>query len=95
MDRDVDLTDYNNLASNFDPVGELAPHTWGHGNFDGDNDVDLVDYNVLAGHFDAGGYGTTAVPEPATALPAVFAMLLVSLSGKRSRNRCGNRFTTV
>ena len=35
LDRDVDITDFNTLASNFDPDGATAPHSWHEGNFDG------------------------------------------------------------
>ena len=64
--RDVDLSDYKALATNFDPVGALGYHPWEHGNSDGDNDVDLADYNALAGNFAPAGYGAAAVPEPAS-----------------------------
>ena len=84
-DADVDLSDYNRLATHFDPVGSLGPHGWSDGNFDGDGDIDLADYNALAGNFAAGGYGTAAVPEPAS----VCLLLLVSVSGRLSKHRCG------
>ena len=76
-DADVDLSDYNRLATNFDPVGSLGPHGWSDGNTDGDGDIDLADYNALAGNFSPAGYGAAAVPEPATTLLALLAALLV------------------
>jgi hypothetical protein len=66
-DGDVDLSDYNRLATNFDPVGFAGPHSWADGNFDSDNDVDLSDYNNLAANFNPAGYlGATlaSLPEP-------------------------------
>ncbi|MBI83233.1 MAG: hypothetical protein CMJ81_08565 [Planctomycetaceae bacterium] len=79
-DGDVDLSDYNTLATNFDPVGAAGPHTWLDGNFDGDTDIDLSDYNSLASNFNPGGYGSAAVPEPGALLLALLA--LVSWSGR-------------
>jgi hypothetical protein len=62
--RDVDLGDYNALATHFDPSAVSAPHPWEHGNSDGDSDIDLTDYNALAFNFVPSGYGTQVVPEP-------------------------------
>ena len=66
LDRDVDLTDYNSLATNFDPSGSYGPYLWQDGNFDGDGNIDLSDYNALVGNFAPVGYGTAAVPEPSS-----------------------------
>ena len=84
LDRDVDLTDYNSLVTNFDPTGSLGPHGWDHGNSDGDNDVDLADYNAVASNFQPLGYGAAAVPEPCTAVLALLGMLLFSVFGRLS-----------
>jgi hypothetical protein len=62
-DGDVDLSDYNTLATHFDPIGTGGPYLWSDGNFDADNDIDLSDYNDLATHFDPLGYDTAS---PAT-----------------------------
>ena len=86
LDRDVDLTDFNRLAANFDPNGTYGPYLWLAGNFDGDDEVDLTDYNSLAGNFNPLGYGTAAVPEPAAALLALLALLLASASGRLSNS---------
>ena len=74
--RDVDLGDYNALATHFDPSAVSAPHSWEHGNSDGDSDVDLTDYNTLAVNFVPSGYGTQVVPEPAS----LVMFLLASIS---------------
>lgn len=67
--RDVDVTDFNALATNFNPTGDGDPTNgpfWHEGNFDGD-DVDITDFNFLAINFAPTGYGaTSAVPEPST-----------------------------
>ena len=84
---DVDLSDYNTLAANFDPTGSLGPHPWDHGNFDGDGDVDLADYNVLASHFQPLGYGAAAVPEPSS-ISLVIAGLLAAAGAGRWRHAC-------
>ncbi|MBI81740.1 MAG: hypothetical protein CMJ81_00960 [Planctomycetaceae bacterium] len=86
LDRDVGLTDYNALATNFDPVGFLGPHGWPDGNSDGDNNVDLSDYNVLTPDFKPLGYAAEAVPEPTAALLALLGMLLVTVLGRLSKN---------
>jgi len=61
LDRDVDISDFNHLATNFDPGGINAA-TNGHskGNSDGDNDVDITDFNTLASNFAPGGYDDAA-----------------------------------
>ena len=44
-DRDVDVTDFNVLASHFDPAGDGYPNNgpfWDEGNFDGDDDTDIT-----------------------------------------------------
>ena len=73
-DRDVDLSDYNTITTNFDPIGAYGPHVWQDGNFDEDGDIDLSDYNSLASNFKPLGYGAAAVPEPSTALLALLAL---------------------
>ena len=70
--RDIDITDFNNLATSFTPVGDGDPTNgplWNEGNFDGDDDVDITDFNFLAANFSSAGYGTDGrvVPEPTSA----------------------------
>ena len=46
LDRDVDITDFNALASHFDPTGDGDPVNgpfWNEGNFDGDGDTDITE----------------------------------------------------
>jgi VCBS repeat-containing protein len=59
LDGDVDLADYNQLATNFDPEGLNSPHEWCDANFDTDLDVDLTDYNLLFTNFSPTGYAGT------------------------------------
>jgi len=77
LDRDVDITDFNSLATHFDPEGATAPHSWLEGNFDGDDDIDITDFNFLASNFAPDGYGTSAVPEPSAFLLASLAAILL------------------
>jgi len=77
LDRDVDITDFNSLASNFDPDGATAPHSWLEGNFDGDDDIDITDFNFLASNFAPDGYGASAVPEPSSLLLALLGLILL------------------
>ncbi|MCH2128120.1 MAG: hypothetical protein MK179_03195 [Pirellulaceae bacterium] len=66
-DCDVDITDFNALASNFSPSGAGSVVPWFHGNFDGDDDIDITDFDLLASNFAATGYGMEqhlSVPEP-------------------------------
>ena len=71
-DRDVDITDFNTLAVNFDPVGANAgTNSWETADFDSDGDVDITDFNSLAVNFAPLGYGGDGpgqVPEPASLL---------------------------
>ena len=88
-DRDVDVTDFNVLASHFDPAGDGYPNNgpfWDEGNFDGDDDTDITDFNLLAANFAPGGYATSAIPEPSTMLLASLALVLVGVSFRLSKN---------
>lgn len=74
--RDVDITDFNALAGNFDPSGSNAStNTWDRGNFDGDDDVDITDFNALANHFTPSGYSARIIPEPNAVFLLTFALL--------------------
>ena len=72
LDRDVDITDFSTLITNFDPLGATSIPGFDFGNFDGDNDVDITDFS---NHFmlnfiltSGGSYGPNAIPEPSTLL---------------------------
>ena len=89
LDRDVDITDFNALASHFDPTGDGDPVNgpfWNEGNFDGDDDTDITDFNLLAANFSPSGYATSAIPEPSTMLLASLALILVGVSFRLSKN---------
>ena len=83
----MDITDFNSLATNFDPDGATAPHSWLEGNFDGDNDIDITDFNFLAANFAPDGYGASAVPEPSSLLLTLLGlMLLAGVRGQQAIN---------
>ena len=87
LDRDVDITDFNVLASHFDPAGDGYPNNgpfWDEGNFDGDDDI--TDFNLLAANFAPSGYSTSAIPEPSTMLLASLALIVVGVSSRLSKN---------
>ena len=67
-DIDIDITDFNILASNFDDAGaNSATNDWTTADFDLDGDVDITDFNFLAANFADTGYGegnNGQVPEP-------------------------------
>ena len=73
--RNVDIVDYNTLASNFSPTGSGS--SWTIGNFDGDGDVDIVDFNSLASNVAPTGYGGSpeGVPEPSTMVLGMMGLL--------------------
>ncbi|MBI83604.1 MAG: hypothetical protein CMJ81_10435 [Planctomycetaceae bacterium] len=75
LDRDVDLTDYNALATNFNPSGTYGPYLWQDGNFDGDGNVDLSDYNSMTSNFKPLGYGAAPVPEPSSIVLVIAGLL--------------------
>ena len=78
LDRDVDITDFNNLATHFDPNGATAPHSWTNGNFNGDSNVDITDFNLLSSNFAPDGYGTSAIPEPSALLLTLLSLMLLA-----------------
>ena len=88
-DFDVDITDFNKLAANYDPIGMAMPaHDWTEGNFDADPDVDLTDFNDLATNFGEYGRGPGQVPEPTSwALAAMAILAATSLMDYRWRRR--------
>ena len=86
LDRDVDITDFNSLASNFDPDGVTGPHSWLEGNLDGDDDIDITDFNFLASNFASSGYGVSVVPEPSGLFLASLAVILMASVGFFGRN---------
>ena len=83
LDRKVDLTDFLNLANNFDPLGTADSHSWGNGNFDGNGTIDLTDYVVLASNFTPVSYGPQ-VPEPSAMLLALVALCGAQLCLRRA-----------
>ena len=68
--RDVDITDFNVLSTNFNPAeGNQRAGNWDFGNFDGDGDIDITDFNYLAANFSPTNYlgsPLTPIPEPAS-----------------------------
>jgi len=82
FDRDVDITDFNALASHFDPTGDGDPVNgpfWNEGNFNGDDNVDITDFNLLASNFAPSGYATSAIPEPSSVLLLLLGLGCVML----------------
>ena len=85
-DGDIDITDFNILASNFDDTGaNSVTNNWTTADFDFDGDVDITDFNFLASNFSDTGYGevsTDQVPEP-TAVFLIGLACLMLLIAKR------------
>ena len=81
-DIDIDITDFNILASNFDDTGaNSATNDWTTADFDADGDVDITDFNFLAANFADTGYGGTIsgqVPEPTSVVLLGLGGLLLS-----------------
>ena len=92
-DQDIDLSDYNRLATNFAPGGTTL--LWTDGDFDSDGDIDLSDYSSLASNFAPNGYGSTnAVPEPST-LALLSAGVFLIFRRRRQSSLCSVRAGTV
>ena len=80
-DIDVDITDFDILATNFSPTGTSAADSWTHTNFDDDNDVGITDFNSLAVNFPPGAHGSDTpgqVPEPSMIVSLILGGLMVS-----------------
>lgn len=75
-DRDVDLNDLGNLASNY---GRQTGALWQQGDFDSDGDVDLNDLGGLATTYGAGSAQAFADFQTLMAVPEPGALALVSL----------------
>jgi hypothetical protein len=73
----VDLADFNKLASNFG----ASPRSWSQGNFDYDNDVDLSDFNKMASNFGLATAPTAAAGRGSVLTPQRRAALLDELLG--------------
>ena len=80
-DKDIDITDFNILASNFDDSGiNSATNDWTSADFDADGDIDITDFNALASNFaDTGYVATSAVPEPSSFLLYAFGILTLAV----------------
>ena len=76
--RRIDISDYNTVASNYNPT--FSTLSWGQGNFDGDGDVDLADLNALASNFGPSGYVASiqSIPEPSPLMLTILGLLTVA-----------------
>ena len=88
-DSDIDITDFNILASNFDDSGaNSATNDWTTADFDQDGDIDITDFNFLAANFADTGYGNSEagqVPEPMTVV--LFVIGWIGLTACRWKRR--------
>ncbi len=77
-DKDVDITDFNSLSTNFDPGGNnSATNDWIHADFDLDGDIDITDFNALSANFAPGGYAASSpgqIPEPTTSVLLILGL---------------------
>ena len=90
FDKDVDITDFNKLATSFDPLGDnSATNDWTTADFDEDGDVDITDFNSLATNFAPMGYGggdgPGQVPEPASFILLAAGCMALLLYGMQRR----------
>ena len=85
-DRKIDITDFNQLATSFDPSG-ANDNDWTSADFNDDGKVDITDFNELAGNFSPSGYsvGTSQVPEPASCITLACGLLIGVLAWLRRR----------
>ena len=89
-DIDIDITDFNILASNFDDSGaNSATNSWTTADFDSDGDIDITDFNFLAANFADTGYDTNAssgqVPEPTSITHIVLGFMAIAFCSFRKR----------
>ena len=86
-DRDIDITDFNVLASNFDDSGaNSATNDWTTADFDADGDIDITDFNFLAANFADTGYISPVlggqVPEPTSVMLMVLGCWGLLMAGR-------------
>jgi hypothetical protein len=93
LDGQVNLQDFNRLASNFGATGSSV---WTQGDFTYDGNVNLQDFNRLASNFGLSAAGPQVTPEDWSALasavpePGASGVLLLmagALGGRRRRRR--------
>ena len=58
LDGDVDISDFHELVTHFDPVGQETHPSWSVANFNGDSKVDIFDFNFLVRNFNPLGHAT-------------------------------------
>ena len=56
-DGDIDIFDFNQVVTHFDPLGNTPGNDWTKGNFDGD--VDINDFDQIVRNFSPTGYGVS------------------------------------
>jgi len=61
LDRDVDITDFNRIPTNFSPVANPA-NVFSMGDSNGDSKIDITDFNQLVIDFAPAGYGEEVPP---------------------------------
>ena len=70
----IDISDFNTLVENYDPLGQTGYVDWSMADFDGDGDVDISDFSDLVRNFSPLGYVTAPgnlQASPATSMNAV------------------------
>jgi hypothetical protein len=79
LDGQVNLPDFNRLASNF---GGVSGRVWSQGDFNYDGMTNLADFNLLAGNFGLSASADGPMPQDwaalAAAVPEPAALLLFS-----------------
>ena len=90
LDQNIDISDFNDSVTNYDPAGLHSFNSWSMGNFDSDEDVDIYDLIKVLINYEPNGFGAMVVSgndessPVAKTVKARFPVLVTTAGGQES-----------